>query len=186
MEMNDLEIAENIKNRDITTYEFIIEKYSKQLYYLTYNILHISGTKEDMEECVSDVFAEIWYNIEDYNPTKASFKTWILMLTKYKALKYKRNSAREKTTNIDDFIVEDRTNIEKQILIREDQEKVTNIISRFNKIDKELFIRRYFYDERIENLMDSLNLSRSAVDNRLLRCRKIIKEEMAYDGKRNF
>lgn len=176
MELDDLQIVQNIKNRDISTFEYLIEKYSKQMYYLAYNILHISCTKEDIEECVADVFAKVWLKIEEYNPDKGNFKTWLFMLTKYMALKYKRSILKEQTINIDDLFIEDKENIEKKLILRQEQEKIISIIDNFNKIDKELFLRRYFYGESTDALMHSLNLTRPAIDNRLLRCRKTIKE----------
>ncbi len=176
MELTDVQIAQNIQKGDIKTYEYIIETYSKQVYYLAYNILHISCTKEDMEECAADVFAEAWLNINKFDPERASFKTWLFILTKYKALKYKRKISKEKTVNIDDLPIIDNENIEKKIIARQDQEKVIDVINQFNDVDKELFLRRYFYNEKICDLMKSFNLTRSAIDNRLLRGRKLIKE----------
>lgn len=176
MELDDLQIAKNIKNRDIQTYEYVVEKYSKQVYYLAYNILHISCTKEDIEECTADVFAQAWLDIDNYSSEKASFKTWLFILTKYKALKYKRKISKQKTVNIDEVLLPNTDDVEKWLITRQEQERVINIINQFNDIDKELFFRRYFYDERIVDLMDSLNLTRSAIDNRLSRGRRVIKE----------
>lgn len=181
MELTDLQIVRNIKQGDTLTYEYIVEKYSKQVYYLAYNILHISCAKEDMEECVADVFLEAWVNINKFDPKKGSFKTWLFILTKYKALEYKRKLSKLQTVNIDDLRIEDAENIEKQVISRQDQEKVIGIINGFNDVDKELFIRRYFYNEKINDLVTSLNLTRSAVDNRLLRGRKLIKEVFSYE-----
>lgn len=181
MELNDLQIATNIKNGDTQTYEYIVDKYSKQVYYLAYNILHISCTKEDIEECSADVFAQAWIGIDKYSPERASFKTWLFILTKYQALKYKRKISKEKTVNIDEVLMPNHDDVEKQFIARQDQEKVIDIINEFNEVDKELFLRRYFYGEGIVELMDSLNLTRSAVDNRLSRGRKLIKEVLLYE-----
>ena len=181
MELTDLQIAQNIKRRDTKTFEFIVDKYSKQMYYLAYNILHISCSKEDMEECVADVFLEAWVNIDKFAPEKGSFKTWLFMLTKYKALQYKRKLEKQKTVNIDDVSIEDTSDIEKLLISRQIQEKVIEIIKGFNKIDQELFIRRYFYNEKIKDLANALNLTRQAIDNRLLRGRKRIEEALTYE-----
>lgn len=182
MNICDLQIAKSIKAKDVEIFEKVIDKYSKQAYFIAYSILHISCTKEDIEECVSDVFLEVWSNIDDYNPEKASFKTWLFMLTKYKALKYKRKISKDQTINIDELIIEDKENIERVVISREDQEKVISIMNDFNKVDKELFFRRYFCDEKIESLMTSFNLTRSAIDNRLLRGQKLIKEVFNNEG----
>ncbi len=186
MDLTDLQIAKNIKQKDSKTYEYIIERYSKQIYYLAYNILHVSCTKEDMEECVADVFWEAWTSIDKFEPEKGAFKTWLFMLTKYKALAYKRKLAkgqvlRVESLPIEDLQIEDATDMESQFISREEQESVMGVIDNFNVVDKELFIRRYFYNEKIKDLMESLGLTRSAIDNRLLRGRKLIKEVLNYE-----
>ncbi|HZK53041.1 MAG TPA: sigma factor-like helix-turn-helix DNA-binding protein [Desulfosporosinus sp.] len=82
---------------------------------------------------------------------------------------------------MDDYQIEEPVIVEKQIVDRETQKKLLETINSFNEKDKELFIRRYFYNEKISDIMQSLGLSRSALDNRLLRGRKVIKEVLSYD-----
>ncbi len=181
MDYSENELISAIKKRNLNAYGFLIKEYAKPVYYLTYNILNIGNSKEDIEECVSDVLLEVWLKINEFNSERSNFKTWILTLTKYKALTYKRKLKKNYVENIDDYQVEEPDNVEKQIIDRETQKKLLEIINSFNKTDKELFIRRYFYNEKIGDIMQSLGLSRSAVDNRLLRGRKIIKEVLSFD-----
>ena len=83
--------------------------------------------------------------------------------------------------DIDELEIKDDTDLETQVLLRQDQEKIMNIISSFQKTDRELFIRRFFLGEKINDLAVAFNLSRSAIDNRLLRGRKMIKEGINYE-----
>lgn len=181
MELTDGQIAQKLKERDAAAYEYIIDKYSKQVYYLAYNILHIACTKEDIEECAADVFWEAWTHIHKFDPEKGSFKTWLFMLTKYKALQYKRKLSKPKTLDIDELSIPNASDIEKQLIARQKQEQLIDVIKSFNELDRELFIRRYFYNEKVNDLAEALNLSRPAIDNRLLRGRKIIKEVLSYE-----
>lgn len=181
MNYSESELISELKKRNLNAYGFLIKEYTKPVYYLTYNILNIGNSKEDIEECVADVFLEVWLKIHEFNSEKSNFKTWILVLTKYKALTYKRKLQRNHYENIDDYRLEEPNTVEKEIIERETQKKLLATINSFNKIDKELFIRRYFCDEKLSDIMQSLGLSRSAIDNRLLRGRKIIKEVLSYD-----
>ncbi|GAB6180399.1 sigma-70 family RNA polymerase sigma factor [Desulfotomaculum defluvii] len=181
MNFSESELISEIKKRNLSAYEFLIKEYTKPVYYLTYNILNIGNSKEDIEECVSDVFFEVWLKINEFDITRSNFKTWILILTKYKALTYKRKLRKNHVDNIDDYKLEEFDNVEKQIIDRQTQKKLLETINSFNKKDKEIFIRRYFYNERVSDIMQSLGLSRSAIDNRLLRGRKTIKEVLSYD-----
>ncbi|WP_238442591.1 sigma factor [Desulforamulus reducens] len=83
-------LVEGIKNKDVLAYEYMINKYTKTIYCLAYNILCQSLNREDIEECVSDVFLDAWVKINDFDQEKGNFRTWLLILTKCKALIYKR------------------------------------------------------------------------------------------------
>jgi RNA polymerase sigma-70 factor (ECF subfamily) len=181
MNYSENELISEIKRRNLKAYEFLIKEYTKPVYYLAYNILNIGNSKEDIEECVADVFLEVWLKIKSFDSERSNFKTWILILTKYKALAYKRKLGKNPVENIDDYQLEAPYTVEKQVIDRETQTKLLETINSFNETDKELFIRRYFCDERISDIMQSLGLSRSAADNRLLRGRKIIKEVLSYE-----
>ncbi len=176
MEYSPAELAQGIKNKDAAAYEYMIVKYTKTIYCLAYNILSGSHSKEDIEECVADVFLDAWIKIADFDQEKANFRTWLLILTKYKALTYKRKKRLSNVVDIEDVEIKDNINLEKQVFLRQDQEQVMKIINSFQNTDREIFVRRFILGEKINDLARDFNLSRAAVDNRLLRGRKLIKE----------
>ncbi len=181
MEYSQCALVEGIKNKDMLAYEYMMSKYTKTIYCLAYSILCQSLKREDIEECVSDVFLDAWIKINEFDQEKGNFRTWLLILTKYKALTYKRKKKIHNVIDIEEFEIKDSYNLEKEFFLRQDQELVIEIINSFSKIDKEIFFRRYFFGERISDLAKTFNLSRSAIDNRLLRGRIIIKEALNYE-----
>ncbi len=176
MEYSQVELIQGIKNKDSAAYDYMIAKYTKTIYCLAYNILSKSHSKEDIEECVADVFFDVWIKIAEFDEEKANFRTWLLILTKYKALTYRRKKGLSNVVNIEDVELKDDINLENQVLLRQDQEQVMEIINSFQEPDREIFVRRFFLGEKITDLAGTFNLSRAAIDNRLLRGRKIIKE----------
>lgn len=181
MEYTQVELVRGIKEKDSSAYEYLIAKYSKMIYCLAYSILSASHSKEDIEECVADVFFDAWIKIGKFNENKGNFRTWLLILTKYKALSYRRQKHADSFANIENVQIKDDINLEKQLMLRQDQEQVMDIINTFQETDREIFIRRFFRGEKINDLARSLKMSRAAVDNRLLRGRKIIKEGLKYE-----
>lgn len=181
MEYSEFELVRGIINQDEDAYEYMVCKYAKIIFCLAYNILSGSHSKEDIEECVADVFLDAWIKISEFDEERANFRSWLLILTKYKALSYRRRKSPSNVVDIEDVEVKDDHNLEKQVLLRQEQEQVIKIINSFQKIDREIFVRRFFLGEKINDLAEALNLSRSAVDNRLLRGRKTIKEVLQYE-----
>lgn len=181
MEINTDNLIDELINKNPKTLEYIIEEYSKVVYTFVYRIIGNTGSKEDIEECVSDVFVEVWNNVNDFDSTRGSFKTWILIKAKYKALDYRRKLKKiidfnEYNKDIDK--IKSIENIEDIIVNKEKCEVVLQALNELNEKDKEIFIRRYFLYEKIENMTKKLNLSRKAIDNRLYRGRKKLKESL--------
>lgn len=181
MEYSQSELVQRIKNKDSRAYNYMVGKYAKTVYCLAYNILSKSHSKEDIEECAADVFLDAWIKIGEFKEEKANFRTWLLILTKYKALNYRRRKGLNNVVNIDDLDLKDDINLEKMVMLRQDQKQVMEIINSFQEPDREIFIRRFVGGEKINDLAEALNLSRAAVDNRLLRGRKVIKEGLHYE-----
>lgn len=180
MHYSEKELISEIKKRNPDAFDYLIKEYTKPVYYLTYNILNIGNSKEDIEECVSDVFVEAWQKIDSYDGQKSSLRSWILMLTKYRALTYKRRLEKHPVEYLEDYIQSNRepTDTESPILDREAQLLLLQTLNTLGELDRKLFIRRYFFDESIAELAQSMGLSRSAVDNRLARSRNKIKEAL--------
>lgn len=176
MEHGPIELVQGILNKEPAAYEHMIERYSKTIYCLAYNILSGSHSREDIEECVADVLLDAWLKIAEFDEEKSNFRTWLLILTKYKALTYRRQKKHSNSVDIEDVDIQDNITVEKQVFLRQDMEQVIKTIHSFQKTDREIFVRRFFLGEKINDLAQAFNLSRSAVDNRLLRGRKLIKE----------
>lgn len=181
MDYSQAELVRGIRNKDADAYEYMIGKYSKTIYGLAYNILSQSHSKEDIEECVADVFLDAWIKIDEFNGEQANFRTWLLILTKYKALTYRRKKCLHKVIDIADVEIKDDLNLEKLVILRQDQEQMIEIINSFQQTDREIFVRRFFLGEKIDDLAKAFDLSRTAIDNRLLRGRKVIKEGLRYE-----
>lgn len=179
MRYSEIELVSEIGKRNTNAFEFLMQEYTKPVYYLAHNIMVMNCGKEDIEECVSDVFLEVWRKIGSFDEKRGSFKTWLLILAKHKALDYKRRAEKFKAEPLVDEQAESPIDIEKQSLDRETQQLIVETIHTFNEVDKQLFIRRYFLGEEIPALIKSMGLSRSAVDNRLTRGRNKIKEAIS-------
>ena len=60
------------------------------------------------EECISDVFLAIWDNIDSFDKDKNSFKNWICVIAKYKAINYKKKYLDKSISSKLDNIIEQR------------------------------------------------------------------------------
>lgn len=193
MDNGDREIVKMLLDKNALGLELVIDKYSSMVYALIHRIMGKEARREDIEECTSDVFVDVWNSIEEFDEMRGTFKTWVLIKAKFKALDYRRKINRRYMveTECDEVDIEaqrihrDKNEVEEQLLRKEDYKRVLGALKELNETDREIFKRRYFLYEDIESIAEKYNLSRSAVDNRLWRGRKILREFLSDNNEEN-
>lgn len=165
-------------NKNEKALDYIYRNYSGLAYKISLDILKNVGSKEDVEECVSDIFVGVWNNISKYDESITTFKKWFISVSKYKAIDYRRRlKVKNPSQELNEDILIDSDSTEDKLIRENDISVLKNLINEMKDIDKKIFIKRYLEGESIENISKSLGYSRVAVDNRLSRGRKSIKNK---------
>ena len=74
----DEEIIVLYKNNDQDALKILISRYTSSLYNFTARLTN----RNDAPDIVQEVFIKTWKNLRNFDPSKASFKTWIFTITK--------------------------------------------------------------------------------------------------------
>lgn len=168
-----------IKNKDSKGLEFVVDNYSNLIFKIIYNVLNSGFHSQYAEECANDVFLGVWDNIDSFDEEKGEFKHWIAAISKYKAIDYKRKLYKQSTDEcIDDYPLPSEVSTEGLIISEENNEELFTAIDFLNEEDKEIFIRRYFLHEDIDNIAKEFGVNRNLVDKRLSRGRKFLKKKL--------
>lgn len=178
--MNEEQIISAISNRNQEGLTYLIQHMQRNVYALCFKILGQIAMKEDLEEIVADVFVSVWEKIGDFDEQKGSLKTWVYIIAKYKALDWKRRKEKKIDMTVLNEAIVNATNTGYQ---RVDFEiDIKKFIETLNVNDRQLLIRRCFFDEDLENISIDLHTNRKALDTRLWRIRKSLKEFFAKEG----
>ncbi|MDP4089070.1 MAG: sigma-70 family RNA polymerase sigma factor [Bacillota bacterium] len=177
-------LIEGIRNRDERALEYVMETYIDVVYFLCRSILKIYE-KEDLEECVQDVFISLWKDINKYDEQRGSLKSFILIKARTIALNKKARLIKaSRVIPIEGVDFQDNEIIEDEIVSKEQRRELLEAIGSLKKEDREIFIRRYFYNQRIQQISEVLSLSVTAVENRLWRGREKLKGILERNRKR--
>ena len=88
--MTDKELLKKLKKNKSSGLSAVIDLYSGLLYKIAAGIILPLGTKEDVEECVSDSFLAFYGEIDSLDLDKASIKTYLAVITRRKAIDFYR------------------------------------------------------------------------------------------------
>lgn len=171
-------VISELKSRNEKALDYLYESHLGLAYKIALDNLKDIGSREDIEECVSDIFVGVWNNIDKYNGEVTTFKTWFCAVCRYKAIDYRRK-LKSNTANVelDENELIEPLSVEDRVLIEEDIDALKGIIDSMPEVDRQIFIKRYILNEKIDDISKALGISRGAIDNRLSRGRKSIKNK---------
>lgn len=177
MEIDEDRLIRHIRKRKPEALEKIMDKYMDSIYNMAKGILFNIASEEDVEECVQDVFLDVWNNIEKYDAQRGNLKNWLMIMCKSKALNRRKAIIRKgKIMELDEKLTNSKENLEENYLSKESEDEIITAIKALNTVDREVFLRRYIMEQSIEDICITMKLSRQAVDNRLWRGRNQLKQ----------
>jgi RNA polymerase sigma-70 factor (ECF subfamily) len=179
MEPDTTQLINQIAKHKPEALEKVMDAYFSNVYYVAKSILSHVAAEEDIEECVQDTFLDAWNNIDKYNPKRGTFKTWLLILCKYRALNIRKAFlSKPEVIEFEEFQAIINENPESEYLLKEGSKEILSAINTFGPIDREIFIRRFILEQSISEISKLMKLSRKAIDNRLWRGRIQLKDTL--------
>lgn len=169
--MDDGLIIKYLKKRKEEGLDMVIDKYSPLIKGVIRKYLFNISQYE--EECLNDILLSIWNNIESFDERKSTFKNWVISVSKYRAIDYKRKYLKEiDDLEIDLNLIEDKNKVEAEILKEELREDVYSLLKNLKHKDREIFIKYYIEELELNKISKVLNIKESSIYNRLSRGRK--------------
>ena len=175
--LNDKKIISAIINRDEQMLAFVVQKYSKLLWKITASILINAASVQDVEECVADVFIHLWQCPEKYDPDKGRLSAWLTVIARSKAIDRYRQIIRKRELSMEEIVTESLVYAEIAATDAEN-ERLLSCIGELDGKEKELIIRRYYYEQKPAEIAVVLDIPKKQVENKLYYVRQKLKKMM--------
>lgn len=164
-----------LKKQKEDALEYIIDSYMPLVKAIAWKILQPLGKNDVIDECISDVFISVWQRANQFEGDVEDFKRWIGMVAKYKAIDIYRiiekQRVREQSIEMAEVVPAER-DTQKIVLLREEKNELLLTINNLEPIDRDIFLMKYYLDMTNNEIAESLNMTKAAVDNRLYRGKK--------------
>ena len=184
--MTDVELLELLHSDTHDALEQIMDLHTGLIYSIVRNKIYSICSTEDVEECVSDVFFDFYLNIDKIDLAKGSIKNYLCVIAKRRAInKYHQNcricnsvSFEEETIDpelSDDFCGDD------ELIKEEERQALTEAINSLGPPDSEIIKRKYYLLESSKCIAERLNMTVNAVDLRIFRAIKKLRQIIKLD-----
>jgi len=175
--VQDEEIIERIKKKDYAGLEELLALYGDSMLRTIHSVLSQPHEVSERQDVANEVFYEVWQKIAAYQPERSRLITWLLLISRSRAIDHKRKlnkrSLEEKPVDEQELAIEESPLTKENFLC---------FIEDLEALDQRIFLLYYFYQESPETIAEQTDLNVSAIYNRLSRGRKRLKERMTIDG----
>lgn len=183
--MDDNEIISLFWNRDEAAIKNLQKEYGDELARLS---LRIVGNREDTEECVNDALLKVWNSIPDEKPD--SLFSYCARITRNISInKLRKNTAVKRGGDHIKILLselEDCTSgletVESVVGYHELSSLVSEYLSTLKQEQRVMFVKRYWYAEKIKTIAQAHHCSAKKVESVLLRTRRNLKKYLTERG----
>jgi RNA polymerase sigma-70 factor (ECF subfamily) len=180
-------LAHDLQRGDPVALERLVSSCAGHVLHLVKMILGGAGFPEDAEEVAADAFARVWQRRAEYDPDRASLRSWVLMIAKFTALDRRRQLLGERYTQAGELRVLPLASApeppvpvrpEDEVLRQERDERLYRALMGLSAGDRDLLMRRYLLGESVAGLASAYGVTRNAMDVRLWRARRALQAEL--------
>lgn len=168
---DEVGLIHRIINKDQRALELLYKKYSNTVFSL---VLSIVQRREEAEDVLQELFMKIWEKAYTYNETKGSVYSWVVTMSRNKAIDRIRSS-RYKASKLEDtndevlygHIEGDTRNPLEETMMNEQMEQVRNALIRIPGKQREAVAIAYFQEMTHHEISEMLNVPLGTVKHRI-------------------
>ncbi|MFD0716006.1 sigma-70 family RNA polymerase sigma factor [Paenibacillus sp. GCM10027626] len=156
--------------------QLLMDAYMGLVYTIVSGKLRDSCSKEDIEECVSEVFFELFRSRAKIDPQQSSLKTFVALVATRKAInrynksnRYYKRIATLPEEELFGLADAESTEASNDYVDKETREAMIEGIKALGEPDSEIMIRKYYFGQNTKEVAEALQLKPATVDKKVSR-----------------
>src|SRR5580704_16257410 len=189
---DDLDLVHATKNGDVAAFEQLVRRYDRKLLRIAQSITH---NREDSQDAVQETFLKAYQNLSAFRED-SKFSTWLFRITVNQSLMKLRRQRTTREASLDEDFQADGDVLPKEVTdwapnpeqlywASELRDILIKCLEELSPILRTVFVLRDIEGLTIDQTVEVLNVTETAVKSRLLRARLQLRESLNnYFGKR--
>lgn len=185
--MTSRELAEMMQRSADECHKILVREYGRYVYAIVYNKLRSCGTEEDIEECVSDVFADLFMKCEFDMSSENDVKYLIATIAKRRATdSFRKLCARANhITDSDESDMQELASdfsVDEHIDNSELRRVLLDKIEELGEPDSTIIIQKFYYNRNSSEIAKSVSMTANAVRVRCARAMDKLRTKLVEVG----
>jgi RNA polymerase sigma-70 factor (ECF subfamily) len=177
--ISDIELLNILIHKPDAGLKKMMDDYMALVYTIIFNQLSNIYSKEDIEECVSDVFFEVFNYRNRIDLTKGSLKAFLAVIAKRKAIDMYRKNKNKTYIPIEDVtesLLTASDEVADSILTKESNSVLIEAIKSLGEPDSEIIIRKYYLHQSSKDISKDIKIKVNTIDKKVSRSMQKLKK----------
>ncbi len=179
--MTDIEWLTLMKKSPQQAHRALIDEYGNLVYVIVVSKIGICAVIEEIEDCVSDAFVEIFRCANKFDSSKGTLKVFVSTIAKrtaineFQKIAYRRRvtmSMEDEGAELPPSADDPEEETQKKLFRR----RLWEIVESLGEPDSSIIVYQYFYDLSVREIAKKLSMTSDAVQKRSIRARKRIQK----------
>jgi RNA polymerase sigma-70 factor, ECF subfamily len=173
----DLVLIRRCQAGDEEAFGLLFEQYKNLVYRTTYLTL---GTASDAEDILQEVFLQVYRSLDEYDPGRGAFSTWLYRVTVNRCLNWRRG--RPPTGSLEEVAHEQ---IQSGAHLLPDhyaeEDSVRRALDRLSRKLRVVVILRHYWDLSYAEIAEIMDLPLGTVKSRLNHAMRLMRDDLESD-----
>ncbi|KZZ84755.1 RNA polymerase sigma factor [Bacillus sp. SJS] len=185
VENNDAVLYERLAAKDKQAFETLYDRYEKLLFSFAFKITKDRGLAE---EVMQDVFVKLWNGTHAFESSKGKFSSWLLTITRNKAIDMIRKYAKHEHVELmdKDALISEEKPVDKIVEWKEDRELIRSAVSELNVEQQKVIDLFYFKGFSQQKISEKCGVPLGTVKGRIRLALKHLRETLEKGGRSDY
>jgi RNA polymerase sigma-70 factor, ECF subfamily len=143
LQTTDEQLIKAIAARDENALAFLYDRYKIVLFSIVVRLLN---NREEAEDVLQEIFLQIWQKAKNFDETRGRGFTWLVTLSRGRAIDRVRALALRQRTAVESLIEKSNAveSIEKEVIIKQQRIAIANLLNELPKDQRTVLLLAYF------------------------------------------
>lgn len=156
---------------DTTAFEAFFRQYERLVFK---NAYLMTGTREEAEDVLQEVFVSVWKSRRTYDPNKGKLTTWLHRITVNKCLEKNRRK-KLAPVSLEGLDLPDAQPSDEVLVSRQEYEKLIKAMNSLDTKHRVVLVLRYFNDLSYEEIAQTVGIPLGTVKSRINQGLKLLR-----------
>jgi RNA polymerase sigma-70 factor (ECF subfamily) len=181
MKITEENFINQLQNKNEKALKYVIDTYGWVIKSIVKK--HLYNLQSHQDECINDILLGVWNNINSFDNSKNSFKSWVAAISKYKTIDYRRKYLKDlRNENIDNIEILGKEEVFEEVTKKEIDKEIDDLLSCLKDEDKKIFIKLYVEQQDINYISNDMGLKKDVIYNRISRGKRKLKKVIQERG----